>query len=807
MFISSSLIKDICVLLFVNHLISLIWAQIHENDLNCNKTGSEFLKIWRECLIYKDFTSIEQLNVCCDAKHFSKSKLASSLQLKFDFSRKKFFNESIDLKCTPSFYTFNSINLKGIEFFDLTFNGSIVSLNQDTIRDKTITLRVANSKLLFYYRDTLIDETNCRHDFFSDKYVGIFSGMQLFDIVLSDNTDLTSPLCSYIFNYGNLNSLSFEGIVHGYIENRVFTFTEITDQASETSTAVIMKLELNLYQVDIDSNLLFASAFGSIRSLVINGKPGNFESNIFKAFKYLRNIKMTVDSVHDIFDTSTNKWLSSILFNDTEYETIEERIDVLEIHKDRRFSRISFAEKIGTYKYEDENFCLFQYYPYKRLIALTFYHQDEFYLKLNEPANKTCLYWFLVQNIFFVFKDEVAKSDIEELNVSLKECQIKDKLSMCFNASSDSTPKSSHFYFGQQDLIYTLKWFELIGPVISFPIVSALGFVLNLLVILVILKPRKTKEQLLDSKIFKYILLNSTFNCLECLIYQFKLMSTCIGLHSTFCSSIIYTQFTYYFSIILNGYMSETLKSCSILTGLLFSLQRYVETSKNELRILVAFSKVGMRRITIFVVILGLLISVFKFFDYYDYYGDLADSSQQFPKKFAISVYTISNTCFYEILYFFYYIFNDLVLIIINLSIDIMLVVVIKRNLELKVKIKTAHQDTSNKRDEKKLKEEIDNKRKVENKANALIISSFVVYLFCRFPELITSFYYYFNGFFTNKFICTDNSLCYLISDTIEYFYMISYLMNFFFYLKFNLDFQKSFHSFIGRKRSKKENL
>ena len=151
-----------------------------------------------------------------------------------------------------------------------------------------------------------------------------------------------------------------------------------------------------------------------------------------------------------------------------------------------------------------------------------------------------------------------------QFNSSLiQECHFEEKLALCFNSSEPIRRTHSAVLMNEQDAIYVFGWIELIGPIITFPIFSILAFSLNLLVILIIRSKKNKQEKLFESKMFRIMEMNSAFNCIGCLIYQFKLMGICMGPNSIFCSSIRETKFVSWFGTI-NIYLSETIKSSSV---------------------------------------------------------------------------------------------------------------------------------------------------------------------------------------------------------------------------------------------------
>ena len=123
-----------------------------------------------------------------------------------------------------------------------------------------------------------------------------------------------------------------------------------------------------------------------------------------------------------------------------------------------------------------------------------------------------------------------------------------------------------------------MNWIELVGPIYTFPIISLSCLITNILVIYVI-KSKKTKEIIEQPKenerMYNYLVINSTFNILECILSSFTLISECLGVGSLFCSSIMTYQTTQYIKVYVVSYLGEIIKTSSVIIMLLFSIVRY----------------------------------------------------------------------------------------------------------------------------------------------------------------------------------------------------------------------------------------
>ena len=152
------------------------------------------------------------------------------------------------------------------------------------------------------------------------------------------------------------------------------------------------------------------------------------------------------------------------------------------------------------------------------------------------------------------------------------------------------------------------------------------------------------------------------------------------------------------------------------------------------------------------------------------------------------------------------YIFNDFVLLLINLIFDIKLVKSIKAGLRQKTKFLHAH-ETEGESQAKNQKILIQNQT-VEKKANHMILVNLLIYCFCRLPELIARFYFVFHHdtdlIYDKSSDCSLEIICYLLSNTIQYLYMLSYSFNIFLYYNFITDFRQALRKFLGLKIKQK---
>ena len=94
-------------------------------------------------------------------------------------------------------------------------------------------------------------------------------------------------------------------------------------------------------------------------------------------------------------------------------------------------------------------------------------------------------------------------------------------------------------------------------------------------------------------------------------------------------------------------------------------------------------------------------------------------------------------------------------------------------------------------------------KSKLNQKINRVIIANLVVFSLCRMPEMALMITVYFVDLRDTIFAdnCNKLNVCYLLSDSIQYLYMLSYITNIYFYYRFNLNFEKNLKVFFRLKK------
>ena len=743
---------------------------------------------------YEEIDNVEKLKIKCDVStYFDILVQTSSLGITFDFKNSFHLNRTIDLNPfsfinTTIYFTFS--NLNGI---DIETSGPIFSITP-AFEGADYDFSFANLILAFYYKGELIDQRLCDMDLLGEIDVNLFSNLS--SVAFSGNMNI-KPVCPYVFRNAHIELFILDSFEMDLVQTRGFQFLKLKNADNYSLHARFNQIRfVRVFHFVLDHETLNSMIFESVRSLDIGGYLRSIESDVFKSFNHITALKLELSNIFEFLHSSDNSWMSSLFHQGRLYQSKQEMVD--DVQDDRRkMFFLGFTETVSHYEYPDEDICLFKYFPgNKAILTLIQFSSIKDFFEIGNRTDK-CTMKFLCQNTksldhlftYFYSADSIQDFDQSQLD----ECDFEYRLSLCPNSSDYLPLGPTRHYSSYYDTVYVFKWLDFIGPVVTFPIFALLGFALNLITILVIRSKKNKAEKLFEARLFKYILMNSIFNCLECFIYQLRLVNICISPGAIYCSSIKNTSFGLAIGTYINIFLAESLKTCSILTGLLFSLERYSDTSKTKNKFIVWCGKISIKRI-IFLVISASIISTASLIvqPVTDTHLPLYDT----PVQFSINFY-VENSLdkFVAGLIIIHYILNDFVLLLVNLIVDLKLVCLIKA--DLKQKIKFSGSQASN---QKLLKKS----HSVQNKANYMIIINMVIYLFCRMPELASRIYFLLNERTdTLLYNCSVEIFCYLLANTIEYLYMLSYSFNLIIYYNFISSFRAGFRQFFGRKAHK----
>ena len=517
-------------------------GEINETQHDCEPTNISYLQMLSLGWQYTGFSSVSQLRMDCDVISYSDiiyDNYSYFWFLEFKFDSVERYNQTLDLTPFTGLQKVINIQIRGIKKIDLEMNAPMFSSNNSFDTTPLIGMLF---DFQFYLNGSLVDERMCRADIFEKMDLRLFGGLAYFQLSIDRTSELLVPWCPYVFKNAEIGKFKLTQDRDSLFLHHSLRFYDIKNPNNESVNLhswIFELMYLQVFNLRLDEKSLNVLVYKKIFNLEIQGTLSSIRDDIFKNFQELIKFDIDVANFRDFIHASNNKWLAHLYVGG---ETFRTKTDMINRKTEYYFSlSISQSTGIYWYKFPGEDFCLFKYFPAKKAIASFLLHKDLDLTEVVYLKNESTIR-FLTQNVRFLYTPEnsTQNDSVQQVPSSTDDTEFDEKLNACINVSFENISKrGALIYFSYYDLNYVLNWLEFIGPVITFPILCLLAFVFNLLVILIIANKENKKAKLFDSLMFEYIRINSTFICIECLIYPFRLMAMCQDTNTLMlCSSV-----------------------------------------------------------------------------------------------------------------------------------------------------------------------------------------------------------------------------------------------------------------------------
>jgi hypothetical protein len=377
--------------------------------------------------------------------------------------------------------------------------------------------------------------------------------------------------------------------------------------------------------------------------------------------------------------------------------------------------------------------------------------------------------------------------------------RLRKTVSLC-----DLTKNADEYHAKPDDLqiIYLVMSLNDILVFCLVPFACFSGLVLNCSVIRTI-KKNQTKE--LKEQFFKYMSLNSKFNCLYCLIFAFYPVNFCLDPVSTeYCSSIASYSLVQYYKIVVIAYVGEGLKMCSNISYTLMTINRYMLIGRTHLPLLERISKIDYSKVVKWTLVLSFLANLghldqyiynegfvfldeVNYYEIYDVYPMLNRDSIFFP--------------FYKLAYFFV---NFFVFLVINTGVEI----ITSRKLQAELLQKQSNVlELKTKEDTAKMKKQVEEDGKKNRRAILMVVLNSCINFCLRLPEIFVfvgsdvNFLLYHYQKIASVFQMTMFAT--FLEDFAYFAYILTFSTNCFMYFTFNRKLKKIFvKTFLKSKKN-----
>jgi len=775
--------------LFSILIFKVFFTKANENEKECYLPTNKAVITENE-IYFSNFDNLNELKIDC-------TKEINIKVLSFQPNKPIILDDSLEIKNLKT-------NAKILEILLYSFKGIDLISNPFKYLKNKITLRI-ESIFDFYINKRLVDKTNCK-----DQIAPIFSIVQQASNLLISVPNMNSDeTCPFVFKNSLLVFLSINNLRYSLIYKNPFTFQNISIQNNLNSSIFLSYLEV--YHSNLNSKLLNIHVFRNLTILDITGIINKIEIDTFKNLEKFHMLRIKSQNVKNIF-ARDNKWLQYLNHNSL---IIQKYVFIFLIHQ--------LYENTTFYSYPNEDFCFFKDFPHQRFV-----------LAILTPISKskcTCTEIFLIQysiryrnlverkisdyshNYLFNYYDnfnDIIPDCVHEYPVDdlIKQCDFQKRLELCKyeKISNQFANENLDIYIDDfrqfSDLIEIVfkKYLNLIFVIISFTI--------NILMVAIL------SSKSLKDRMYTYLNINSMFNLLSCLLSIIDyIASDCSG--RVFCPKTIAYQYYY---IILIKIIGNSVKTCSNIAHLSFSLSRYKKIKGKDYILIKALNGLSFKIYLVMIITFSIGINLFVYFKYsmkihdtvtiavnvsaiikeQNYYNTI-NSNDYNKVNFADSEYIILN-----IFQCLKIIFSDFIYIISATLVDVLLFKLIKKQMENKKKILLIN--INNKKRIANNKKQ--NKLSAEHRISRMIILNGINYFLFRCPFAIFNFYVLIFRHdekvkkhlpnLISFLVCHRFNFCKSIGEIFYFLYLISYFIQFAIFYKLDKNFKESFLSIIA---------
>jgi hypothetical protein len=777
-------------------------------------------------VVLTDFTSFDQLKFNCKKPiNMSILTLHPIEKIILDSSLK--FNKTKIISSQDFF----SIELRSFNGFDLSTN-PFHDLNLTNYDSRFIYWNIEDSMLNFQYKNISFSN-NCNSKLM-ENYGWSNSFFNGYITLIDISTKYTTNVCPLVFRNSFIKTLLFQGISSSLINKNELGFLSPTEMDPFTLSSYVYHLGLGLYRTNLDKKILNKDTFAFTVVIEINGIINSIQTALFKDFKNLKVLFIKMNYVQNIFKKN-NKWLQYLNYN-----------EIIDSTKPFEYSQAFFLVLYQTlfrkeyYKFPNEDFCYFKNFPHNRHVMPLF--------EPNLISSCTCTHLFLVQNSHLLRNEFSYDSNVEwtyqrpvyyaelKFNGFLKECSIdnnieeeikkcdfKKRLFLCNiideSLSIENDNKTSRFYFAIEDweILSNLSHYYIF---ILNQIVSLICLFSNLIFILVISNKNLSKE---FQKTYKYLKIYTILNCINIIILFAKFV--CFK-DMFFCHITKDFIYIYYFKLISVRLLSNILNTASNITYVSFTLSRYIAITNIKLKIFIFFEKISFKLYFLILSIFSVFINIYIFFVSPNKTESSSSSYTQGKRvdklSNLLSQYNFeeigdykanfddSSAHLFNALQIIRIILSDLLYIILVFIIDLALLKFITIQMRKKEAITELVDIQMTQLKRLKLKRQKKNSKK---RLSSLIIINGINFLLFKLPSSLVnlySFIYYFdqtnNIYKPNIFnytICRYFNFCESVAELAHFFYLLSYLIQFFIFYKLDKNFHQHFLALVFKVKKK----
>nr|QVK45983.1 G protein-coupled receptor [Proales similis] len=528
--------------------------------------------------------------------------------------------------------------------------------------------------------------------------------------------------CSVILSRADLDYLKINGLVESLIERNILGFDNLTDGGKLPPLRHrITNLQLrNVYRVRLSTRIFSLQVMSTIylmQSVLIDGVVSEVEPGLLR-FAYAYEYSLNIINLRE-FLVNNPRWIVNInlrKLNCTVY--LKQRSD------DNDDGLPSAIERFIKYKFDDEDFCAFRYYPVKN-------QRIQFIVTGLNISRTTCPLQFLLR------KECEVGSSIDAANKSFC-CNTTEMLERCDIQNVTQTSSRVDKFTSIYDHIFRIELAKFIFAILLHPIACLLGFLFNCLSAWVIKQMNKDggrgkhqgQKNAADrqEKLFGYFFFNALFSAGFCLVSVPELLTRCVRFNGIYCSPFIATDWVrvYYLAgIVLVG---NVCKLGANLTQCSFTLYRFfINTDDGKSKWRSKFLKARPRNVASVFLVIAIVITLPQMFFNEGY----TIKSITGMKGFDMFLYDHHDSRNFEsspaliAIYVLNLVFNELLSTCFNLVVDLKLLSFVRAVARDQKSLASAHKNKE--------------KEEVEKRLSKMIIFNGILSIVFKTPQMVIS--------------------------------------------------------------------
>ncbi|CAF1039947.1 unnamed protein product [Brachionus calyciflorus] len=417
---------------------------------------------------------------------------------------------------------------------------------------KNFKLNNYNSFIVTFYNSYLQTIGPCD---LTDGKAGFFHSTNQLDFAYT--CKYSKSICPLIFQNSIINKIRLYGLANNFFKKNLVGFKELN---IKNINFTLKYLEMFIFHANLNRTLTSESIFKNVKQLTLNGIIDNISPNEFEMLINMYILRLYVENLkYFIYEN----WKSLSRLNHLK----NQKILYIEFKNSHDFQIITFS---------DQDFCLFEKFPHSNLVYPVFTQRTIL-------ENCTCsLLWLLKDtyrldfNLNPAYTNYLAKNyepcvEKKYFELTLNKCNFTWRLWLCNKTNFEIVKE-----YGTLDReYYSFRIVYIL--IIFFPILSTTGFLTNFLN-LKIFSSIKSDLKACRFSIFmhKLIIVNSTLNCVYCLIILLHMMNKCVTRNGIFCSQINRLVTIQYFDKFAVEIIGNLIKTLSNIMTILISLNRYL---------------------------------------------------------------------------------------------------------------------------------------------------------------------------------------------------------------------------------------